>query len=95
MVGLIHYLDDFLIVAKDRDTCHRFMQGLDNLCATLDIPVADDKTCGPVQVLVYLGIEIDIKRQIIRLSDERLDTLLTMLHTCKDKKTSTNASFNH
>ena len=89
IIGFIHYLDDFLISALDSHTCHSFMQSFSRLGASLGIPIADNKTCGPAQQLVYLGIEVDTVRQVIRLSDDRLANLIAMLKGWVDKKKCT------
>ena len=54
------YLDDFIIVAPpDSDECYRAVGILGNTCAKLGVPMAADKSGGPVTALVYLGIVID------------------------------------
>ena len=53
-----HHLDDFLISLLDSHTCRSFMLSFSCLCASMGISIADNKTCGPAQELVYLGIEV-------------------------------------
>ena len=89
ILGLIHYLDDFLIAAVDEDTCRRYMQSFNDLCERLGIPIAIEKTCGPTQILIYLGIEIDVPPHIIRLSDEKLADLITLLNAWEHKSKCT------
>ena len=58
--GVVHYLDDFIIVAlPDSDKCSRAVRILGNTCAKLDVPLAADKSEGPMRALVYLSIVID------------------------------------
>lgn len=80
-MGLIHYLGDFLIAARDKHTCNKFMDIFASTCHSLGIPIAEDKTCGPAQELIFLGIEVDTVNQMIRLSDDRLAALMHTLCT--------------
>ena len=41
---------------------------MQSLFSELGVPIAEDKTVGPSQCLTYLGIEIDARRQMIRLN---------------------------
>lgn len=71
IAGVIHYLDDFLLVAPNRQQCQSHMQIVLNLFSHLGVPVAMDKLVGPAAKLTYLGIEIDATNSIIRLPADR------------------------
>ena len=75
MPHIIHYLDDFLIVAPSSGECSEFMSAMCSTFTLLGIPIADDKTVGPSQFVTYLGIEIDS----VRLPPEKLQELLELL----------------
>ena len=52
---VVHYLDDFVIVAPpDLDECFRAVGILGNTCAKLGVPMAADKSKGPVTALDIL-----------------------------------------
>lgn len=72
---VIHYIDDFLFVAPSREIAEEFLRKALDLCKRLGIPMADDKTEGPVHCLTFLGIELDTIRMIARLNAERLEEI--------------------
>jgi hypothetical protein len=47
---LIHYLDDFLGGAKTADDCIMALQSFKATMSELNVPLAEDKTFGPVKV---------------------------------------------
>ena len=55
----------------------------------LGVPLATDKLEGPVQKITYLGIEIDSRDMTIRLPQDKLDKLKTMLKEWGKKKKTT------
>ena len=59
-----------------------------NACAELGVPLAP-KIIPPTQVLTYLGIEIDSIKQIIRLPDEKLSEIRTLLNSRKFRRKCT------
>ena len=57
---VIHYLDDFLIIGPpDGQECEAALKRALERCATLGVPIAIQKTEGPVTTLIFLGIELD------------------------------------
>ena len=86
---LLHYLDDFFICAPNRHECASYMDIFLNTCHDVGIPVAHDKTEGPTQVITYLGIEIDALNQVIRLPQDKLTALGTLLDSWVSRKKCT------
>ena len=88
----LHYLDDFLIVAPDLETCARDMTIMLNTFADLGLPVAENKLEGPGTCLTFLGIELDAVRLKMRLPREKLldlqQTMQSWLgrRTCRKKE---------
>jgi hypothetical protein len=65
---LEHYLDDFLFGGEcNTDHCSRIMSCFFEKCTELGIPIAEDKTEGPVTVLVFLGLELDSELMQVRI----------------------------
>ena len=64
---VIHYVDDFLFVVKIKQDGEVFRDAALRLCAMLGIPMAADKTEGPVTSLTFLGIELDTVKMEARL----------------------------
>ena len=57
---LIKYLDDFFLVAlPNSDVCSNKLSTCKAICAELGVPLAEEKTLGPLTVITFLGIELD------------------------------------
>ena len=84
---IIHYLDDFLVVAPPDDIqCKQNLNGLLSLFARLQVPVAAEKVEGPVTRLTFLGIEMDTSNMCLRLPSEKLRNLKSMVADWTHKK---------
>ncbi|XP_033761537.1 uncharacterized protein LOC117343303 [Pecten maximus] len=71
--SLLHYLDDFLFGGeKDTSQCIEYMMAFQKICKLLGVPLADNKTVGPCNVLTFLGVEFDTNDMIIRLPLDKL-----------------------
>jgi hypothetical protein len=69
---VVHYVDDFLFVVKCEQDGVELREAALSLCVLLGIPMAGDKTEGPVSWLTFLGIELDCLRQEARLPAAKL-----------------------
>lgn len=74
---VIHYVDDFLFVVEpgQEEEAKRMLAGAMALCKMLGLPLAPEKTEGPVQCLTFLGIELDTLELESRLPASRLAEL--------------------
>lgn len=54
---LIHYLDDFLGGDKSELGCRKVMDSFINCMHELNVPLATEKTEGPTEIIVFLGLE--------------------------------------
>ena len=59
------------------------------LCSELGLPTAPSKVASPSTFITFLGIIIDSLRQELRLLDDKLSQLLTMLHLWYSKRSAT------
>ena len=73
-IKVLHYLDDFLLVGKPEE-CDQALSGSLTYCAKLGVPIAEQKTEGPVAKLVFLGIKLDATNGLMRLPMEKLRRL--------------------
>ena len=64
---LIHYLDDFLLISPSRVGCVEYMNIFIGILNELGVPIAVEKTLGPLQCIEFLGYLIDILNGEIRL----------------------------
>ena len=85
-----HYLDDFILVGPPRSPiCSQSLAILDDVCASLRIPMAAHKREGPATCLSVLGIIIDSADGQLRLPADKLNRLNTLLSEWGDKKACT------
>ena len=69
-----HYLDDFLFAGKaETEDCKFLMSVFRQVCNELGVPIAEEKTVGPTCVLIFLGLEIDTEKMVIRIPADKLD----------------------
>ena len=81
-----HYLDDFLFIGTSSQTCGQALLAFTGLCEELGVPLAVEKTLGPVQVITYLGLEIDTVSQQVRVPAVKVDALCNKIHAALCKK---------
>ena len=72
---LLHYLDDFILVAKSLSLAEEQKQSLVSTCSVLGVPLEPSKLVGPATCLTFLGIEIDTIALQIRLPEDKLINL--------------------
>jgi len=89
-VKVIHYLDDFLLFgAPESQECKQALQTTLDMCSKLGVPIAAQKTVGPAEALVFLGIEIDTRAQEIRLPSDKLTRLQREIRNWRERHSCT------
>ena len=86
---IIHLLDDFLIVAPDRQLCQAQLDLFIDLCSCSDIPIATEKTFGPLTTLSFAGIELDSVLMEARFPPDKLYKCSTLLSDFLHRKRAT------
>ena len=76
---IIHVLDDFLLLAKSKQSCENLLSRFISLCNYLGVPIAPEKTVGPATELPFVGISLDSIRMEARLPEEKLEKCRAML----------------
>ena len=89
---IIHLLDDFFLCEPSKAKCQSSLSSFLELCDSLGVPIAPEKTVGPNQVLSFAGIELDSLSSEARLPHNKLQESLDLLGTFLRKK---KASENH
>ena len=69
---IIHILDDFLINAPGKDLCKLYLDRLLYIYNQIGTQMAPNKTVEPVQVLTFLGLELDTIKYEARLPQEQI-----------------------
>ena len=66
--NLDHYLDDFIFVGEaHKDDCLFLMTAFSNVCSSLEVPIANEKTEGPCTKLECLGLLIYSDEMLVRI----------------------------
>lgn len=78
---VIHYVDDFLLIAPAGDHAGAQAQrvAVETLCADIGAPIEHKKTVGPAVRLDFLGIDLDTDAMTMHLSDKRVASLRGLL----------------
>ena len=85
--NIIHYLDDFFIATlPNKELCSHRINVIKQVFDSLGVPLAEDKTVGPITALTYLGIELDSVRMEVRLPLEKRENLLIELQSWSERK---------
>ena len=84
--NLLHYLDDFIFVAKSLDKAKRNMQILISTFTSLGVPLEPSKLEGPANCLTFLGIEMNTATLQLRLPRDKLQRLKEALAIAESKR---------
>ena len=84
--SVTHYLDDFVFVGFSAFHCAKLLDNFQQVCAELGVPLADEKTMGPAQVLTFLGLEIDSVKGQIRVPHEKINAMLKQIREVLSKR---------
>ena len=71
----LHYLEDFLMIGPDRETCATDMQVVLETFGELGLPVTANKLEGLCSHLTFLGLELDSVALEMRLPQDKLSEL--------------------
>ena len=84
---LFHYIDDFITVAAPGSSeCASNVQIMKSTCTDTGMPIEPDKSEGPATLIPFLGLELDSEAQEVRLPQEKLGQLLTLLQSWRGRK---------
>jgi hypothetical protein len=73
----MHYFDDYLFIGvKGSGDCSYLLQTFHKVCQHLGVPIAHEKTEGPVTEIVFLGLKIDTKKQTVTIPLEKLEEIV-------------------
>lgn len=87
--GILHYLDDFLGGHQSLKTSKNLLKLCNDVLENLKVPVASEKTVGPVQVLTFLGLELDSKEMVVRMPQDKITELLDKISDMLSKEKTT------
>ena len=79
MSTIDHYIDYFIFAGKNYKSCVELMNTFKQICQELGVPLAEDKSFGPIYKLVFLGLEIDTVSQMVSVPEVKSAELSTLL----------------
>ena len=83
--GIVVYLDDFLVIAKNKHDCHVALTTLMSLLRKLGFAINYGKVEGPTQRLVFLGIVLDTVQMTLELPDDKMHEFRLQLINIRNK----------
>ena len=86
---VLAYLDDFLIIEPTQIQCKAAFDTVLTLLESLGFTVNWTKVVYPAQCLIFLGVEIDTVLCELRLSEDRVSELLSLLKGTSSKRKCT------
>ena len=69
----INYLDDYLFVAYCRAICNAQVNTFMDLCEEISFPVAIEKTEWASNIIIFLGLLIDLINQVVCIPVSKVD----------------------
>ena len=84
-----NYLDDYLFVQKTLEDCNNLVRNFLQLCETIGVTVAEDKTEFVTQVIVFLGILLDGENFVLALPEEKCNKAINWIQSMLVKKKTT------
>lgn len=64
------------------------MQGFQDFCEFIAVPLAQENTMGPCTNIIFLGLEIDTSDMDVRIPPEKIQQLTSLLTSSLIKKIS-------
>ena len=85
----VNYLDDFLVMGQDYESCRSAQLFLHSVLRSLGFYIAYKKVRSPSRIQVYLGVELDSTKMELRLPQEKLDKLYVELDFFSGRRRAT------
>ena len=89
--SISHYLDDFPLLGASWDETKRFVEAFYDIMARGRMLIAKHKTIGPTHCLLYLGLLLNFREQVISIPQEKRDVCIElidiMLQAYRSRKT--------
>lgn len=75
----INYLDDFLFPAVKESLCNQFIQVFIQVCDIIQFPLSMEKTEWAAQLIIFLGMLIDLVNRQVSIPLEKIEKALDQL----------------
>jgi len=88
--NILHYLDDFLFGGVQGSLqCSSTLSIFIDSCKEWGVPLAEEKTVEPTEILVFLGVEFDTIEMVMRLPQDKVSELRDQINLMLSKETTT------
>ena len=85
-VGVIAYIDDFLLTAPTEKECEEMLLTLIRILRKLGFNISWKKVVGPTQHITFLGVDIDTQTRTLSLGPDKIKKLLNKLELFQHRK---------
>ena len=82
---IIRYVDDFLVVSSSPSQAREDIAKMVRVARLAGFVIQDEKVTGPTRIIQFLGIVIDLDRNELRISEERVSEVKAMLTEWADR----------
>ena len=82
------YIDDFVGIAKNRDTAQAGFDALHRLLDDLGLQEAPEKATPPTTKMVWIGLEFDTVNMQVKIPENKLQEMAHMTKTWLERKTA-------
>ena len=89
----VNYLDDYLFAAALKRLCDLQVQEFLKICENINFPVALEKTYWGTNMLVFLGLLLDTRRQLVCIPIDKIEKALQMVEWFLNRKKATVLQF--
>ena len=83
---ITNYLDDFLFLSYWREICQQMLKGFLAIGRRIGCPVSLDKTEGPSEYLIFLGILLNGRKMVLSIPLEKCYKALNLLTFAVNKR---------
>ena len=83
-----HYLDDFLFVHICEKIVKWYMDKMSEICNFIGAPLSLEKTEGPVQIISFLGLLINLIKQTVCVPAAKLQKAVTLIDSLVESYTN-------
>ena len=79
-IKILHVLDDFLFIAPTAEECSSALRIFLRICEEIGVPIAQEKTFGPLHILPFLGIQLDTTAMSSSLPPDKISKFLNIIN---------------
>ena len=75
-----HYVDDFVFFAENESLCQQHLECFLDICNSIGVPIAQEKTTKPATRVTFLGIELDTVARVAKLPFEKITENISLIN---------------